>query len=84
MYTKQETEFGEQEFDECIYCGYLTIRSIKLPIPRDIVSSFMDAPFEGHKVLVLVLVLVLAVVDFGIDTGNMSHHVNKELLGVVI
>ena len=56
----------KQEFDECIYCGYLTIRSIKLLLPRDIVSPFLNAPFEGYKVLVLALVLVLAVVKFGI------------------
>lgn len=74
----------KQEFDECIYCGYLTIRSIKLLLPRDIVSSILNAPFEGHKVLVLVLVLVLVVVNFGISWGDTAHHVDKELLGVVI
>ena len=73
----------KQEFDECIYCGYLTIRSIKLFLPRDIVSSFLNAPFEGYKVIVLVLVLVLDVVNFGIGWGDMSHGVNKELLGIV-
>jgi len=78
MYTKQKMNLVKQEFDECIYCGYLTIRSIKLPLPRDIVSSFMDAPFEGHKVLVL----VLAVVNFGIGMGDTSHRINKKLLGV--
>lgn len=84
MYTKREMNLMKQEFDECIYSGYLTIRSIKLLLPRDIVSSFLNAPFEGHKVLVLVLVWVLVVVNFGIAWGNTAHHVDKELLGVVI
>jgi hypothetical protein len=81
MYTKREINLVKQEFDKCIYCGYLTIRSIKLLLPRDIVSSFLNASFEIYKVLILVL--VLAVVTFGIGWGDMSHSVDKEILGIV-
>ena len=74
----------QQEFDGCIYFGYLTIRSIKLLLPRDIVSTFLNAPFEGHNALVLVLFLVLVVVNYGIiGWGDASHRVNKKRLGIV-